>query len=289
MEKTNHCDHYPDIHAQVIIHGNEYGCKKCYYEKEKKNDFEKITEMKCDFCLKIGPFQKHCQHCEKQVGNYICLECNILSDQDHCFHCNDCQFCWIKKDDSFHHCEQCQICVFGEKHICTEENRDGMCALCQKPWKESDSFFIKSIVHGQLCGHFMHRSCYEESDHGYKIPICPLCDKSMDQFNHEQLNAFFEAFAKHFQLILYQKQNNLPITIPEEAEQSQVFPCEKLAEHDEYYDNLVVEIFCNDCRQCSENIKYRFINHACTHCRSCNTKVIHAPAELLEKMQHWFI
>lgn len=263
-EKAKHCEHYPYIHANIITTGccqGIYNCKKCHDETQ-DHKFGNVTQMQCQFCNETVPFAQTCSHCHAQVCDYICVECTILSDVSTCFHCDKCAMCWnfpmTFPDSVVHrekfHCDRCQICAWKDSHICHPENENGQCCICHQHWK-AENIFKNPIVHGYLCGHFMHLNCFNDNNplspfhHHEKnfFDQCPCCFKSMMKYDYVELNEYFDQVVKHV------------------IDDGIIDPLDM--------ENGQVDIICNDCGKQSFQVPYRFLYHACQHCQSCNTVI----------------
>jgi len=226
--------------------------------------------MRCTLCdHHVGPVGYQCEKCQRKVCDYFCKHCHLISDNDRCFHCDQCGICWngktfSKTDTNLnYHCEKCQICVSSKTHICQPENENGKCCICHESWKHG---FKLAVIHGQMCGHFMHHQCFDSlktmnplrEDGSNFFEKCPCCEKSMILNIHDDLDLYFKEM---FQNLIAKELISLEVA-----------------------NNIQVDIHCNDCLQSSEKVPFRLFYHQCPHCRSCNTKISKYHGEIPEDL-----
>ena len=266
-----HCIHYPEIHANIITQCKQcpqktFACKKCHDEKQDHplDKSQPLQNMQCTFCDHIGPVGFSCAQCKQKVCVYFCTLCHLISDNEQCFHCDPCGICWNGKTMPQHrHCETCDICVFSEHHQCQVQNTNGNCCVCHESWKHD---FGNSIVHGGVCGHFMHNQCFYKSilpnpfrpDQQNYFEKCPCCHKSMRLYDHEKINEHLNEMVAHLVSKELLTWNELK--------------------------NIQVNIECNDCEKKSENVPYRLFYHGCEHCHSCNTSILKYHGDISEDL-----
>lgn len=190
------CSHYN--RGCYLVFGccnKSFSCKFCHDEmmtdlKLDKSlvheyDKEKISNMKCRYCLTEQDIGETCVNCSKQMGKYICKECRLLDlDEKGQFHCDECGICRRGGRDNYKHCNKCGICTL-HNHICGIKV-DGNCPICQERLFDSQRSTISA-----KCGHWMHTVCFNDYvDTNYR---CPICMKSMvdmtihDRFMDEQI------------------------------------------------------------------------------------------------------
>ena len=160
-------------------HSVNCDCNQDYTEEERK----KINKMKCMFCDTIQDINKKCIKCKKELANYYCKKCNILSNYPTILHCDKCNVCKGSHipNKKIVHCNTCNTCTY-EHHDCEIiKKEDTECVICQRSNKD-DAPYGKYENNRRLhklncCGNVFHYNCLKElQNHGRNT--CPLCRKS---------------------------------------------------------------------------------------------------------------
>ena len=160
-------------------HSVNCDCNQDYTEEERK----KINKMKCMFCDTIQDINKKCIKCKKELANYYCKKCNILSNYPTILHCDKCNVCKGSHipNKKIIHCNTCNTCTY-EHHDCEIiKKEDTECVICQRSNKD-DAPYGKYENNRRLhklncCGNVFHYNCLKElQNHGRNT--CPLCRKS---------------------------------------------------------------------------------------------------------------
>jgi len=165
-----------------------YPCRICHDEieyvyqtdekiKHKINRYD-IKEVICTNCNKQQSVKQYCEDCDTCFGLYYCDICHLFDDIDKGqYHCYDCGFCRIKKDN-FKHCKNCDMCVNTKEHKCIVL-KESLCPICM-----TDMFTSTTSITQMLCGHYIHMKCYYELLNAtYKCPICSISIVNTDEIN----------------------------------------------------------------------------------------------------------
>ena len=157
-------------------HSVNCDCNQDYTEEERK----KINKIKCMFCDTIQNTDKKCIKCKKELANYYCKKCNILSNYPTILHCDKCNVCKGSHipNKKIIHCNTCNTCTY-EYHDCEIiKKEDTECVICQRSNKD-DAPYGKYENNRRLhmldcCGNVFHYNCLKElQNHGRNT--CPLC------------------------------------------------------------------------------------------------------------------
>nr|XP_009685584.1 PREDICTED: RING finger and CHY zinc finger domain-containing protein 1 [Struthio camelus australis] len=139
----------------------------------------------------------------------------------------------IGPKEDFFHCSKCNLCLslsLRGKHKCIENVSRQDCPICLE-----DIHTSRVGAHVLPCGHLLHRTCYEDMlKEGYRCPLCM----------HSALD-----------MTRYWRQ------LDDEVAQTPM-PTE--------YQNMMVEILCNDCNARS-TVQFHLLGMKCTNCESYNT------------------
>ncbi|RKF73191.1 putative chy zinc finger [Golovinomyces cichoracearum] len=174
------CRHYRrNVKLQCSACERWYTCRLCHDEVEDHVLNRKATKnmlcMICGYAQLAGEF---CVKCGERTAWYYCDVCKLWDNDPskNIYHCNDCGICrkglGIGKD--FFHCKTCGTCMsmsVEHSHKCIERVSDCDCPIC------GEYMFTSPLpVVFMLCGHGIHKACYEEHlKTSYK---CPICSKS---------------------------------------------------------------------------------------------------------------
>ncbi|XP_018564543.1 RING finger and CHY zinc finger domain-containing protein 1 [Anoplophora glabripennis] len=220
-----------------------YTCRFCHDEQEDHKLIRKaINELMCALCDTRQPVQANCQSCGILFGKYSCLECNLFDDEDkNQFHCAGCEICRVGGADRFFHCDTCNICLplqlKNNGHKCVENVSRANCPVCLE-----DIHTSRIPCHIPLCGHLLHRTCFEQLVRSNHFS-CPICQKSL--MNMDQIWKLRDT-----------EMANTPMP-PE-------------------YSNYFMEIQCKDCHK-KGVVKFHIVGLKCTHCGSYNTYKLKGP------------
>ena len=268
------CKHYArKVRLVAACCGAAHVCRFCHDEAEDHTiDRYATNEMICMKCGARQPSAKQCRECAVVVAKYFCSVCNLWDDSGNTvYHCPFCNVCrrgeGLGKD--FFHCMQCNSCVslIMGPHICpATKNAKGdgghggrdaagpmesECPVCK-----DFLFFSDTPVKCLPCGHFMHTSCFQAYTKHYYT--CPLCRKSLGDFS-----AYFRM---------------LDAILAEEGEANAT-----AGDTNEQRKRSKQKVACNDCGE-ETLAPFHFVYHACTMCRSYNTRVLGAvPPSEVEK------
>ncbi|KFR17009.1 RING finger and CHY zinc finger domain-containing protein 1, partial [Opisthocomus hoazin] len=139
----------------------------------------------------------------------------------------------IGPKEEFFHCSKCNLCLsvsLRGKHKCIENVSRQDCPICLE-----DIHTSRVGAHVLPCGHLLHRTCYEDMlKEGYRCPLCM----------HSALD-----------MTRYWRQ------LDDEVAQTPM-PTE--------YQNMMVEILCNDCNARS-TVQFHLLGMKCKNCDSYNT------------------
>ncbi|CZT00659.1 related to Zn-finger protein [Rhynchosporium agropyri] len=174
------CKHYKrNVKLQCSACDKWYTCRLCHDEVEDHVLNRKATKnMLCMLCSCAQRAGEFCVNCGDRAAWYYCDICKLWdNDADKSiYHCDDCGICrkgrGLGKD--VFHCKTCGTCMSmaSEKsHKCIERNSDCDCPICGEYM-----FTSPSPVVFMLCGHGIHRACYDK--HMKSSYKCPICSKS---------------------------------------------------------------------------------------------------------------
>ncbi|KAL5324185.1 hypothetical protein ACEPPN_008729 [Leptodophora sp. 'Broadleaf-Isolate-01'] len=174
------CKHYKrNVKLQCSACDKWYTCRLCHDEAEDHILNRKATKnMLCMICSCAQRAGEFCVNCGERTAWYYCGVCKLWdNDADkNIYHCNDCGICrkgrGLGKD--VFHCKTCGTCMSmaNEKsHKCIERVSDCDCPICGEYM-----FTSPSPVVFMLCGHGIHRACYDR--HMKSSYKCPICSKS---------------------------------------------------------------------------------------------------------------
>ncbi|KAI9049897.1 hypothetical protein LZ554_006045 [Drepanopeziza brunnea f. sp. 'monogermtubi'] len=174
------CTHYKrNVKLQCSACDKWYTCRLCHDEAEDHILDRKATKnMLCMICSCAQRAGEFCVNCGERTAWYYCGVCKLWdNDADKSiYHCNDCGICrkgrGLGKD--VFHCKTCGTCMSmaNEKsHKCIERVSDCDCPICGEYM-----FTSPSPVVFMLCGHGIHRACYDR--HMKSSYKCPICSKS---------------------------------------------------------------------------------------------------------------
>ncbi|NXJ01402.1 ZN363 protein, partial [Psophia crepitans] len=177
--------------------------------------------------------QQHCEGCHSLFGEYYCGICHLFDRDKKQYHCAECGICRIGPKEDFFHCSKCNLCLslsLRGKHKCIENVSRQDCPICLE-----DIHTSRVGAHVLPCGHLLHRTCYEDMlKEGYRCPLCM----------HSALD-----------MTRYWRQ------LDDEVAQTPM-PTE--------YQNMMVEILCNDCNARS-TVQFHLLGMKCNNCESYNT------------------
>ncbi|XP_009886493.1 PREDICTED: RING finger and CHY zinc finger domain-containing protein 1 [Charadrius vociferus] len=180
-----------------------------------------------------GPAQQRCEGCDNLFGEYYCDICHLFDRDKKQYHCGECGICRIGPKEDFFHCSKCNLCLslsLRGKHKCIENVSRQDCPICLE-----DIHTSRVGAHVLPCGHLLHRTCYEDMlKEGYRCPLCM----------HSALD-----------MTRYWRQ------LDDEVAQTPM-PTE--------YQNMMVEILCNDCNARS-TVPFHLLGMKCKNCESYNT------------------
>ncbi|KAF7265374.1 ring finger and CHY zinc finger domain containing 1 [Rhynchophorus ferrugineus] len=219
-----------------------YTCRFCHDEKEDHTINRKaVTELICTLCDTRQPVQAECRNCRIRFGKYVCLECNLFDDEEkNQFHCHGCGICRIGGAQRFFHCEKCNMCLpvqLKNGHKCVENVSRANCPVCLE-----DIHTSRIPCHIPMCGHLLHRTCFEQLLQAGHY-ACPICQTSL--MDMTQLWKYLD-----------QQVDNTPMP-PE-------------------YKDYIVHILCKDChKECT--VQFHVVGFKCGHCGSYNTCRIKGP------------
>ena len=258
------CKHYArKVRLVAACCGAAHVCRFCHDEAEDHTiDRYATKEMVCMKCAARQPSAKECRECGDVVARYFCSVCNFWDDSGNdVYHCPFCNVCrrgeGLGKD--FFHCMQCNSCVsltMGP-HVCpaaknakgdevgagrTAGSMESECPVCK-----DFLFYSDTPVKCLPCGHFMHTSCFQAYTKHYYT--CPLCRKSLGDFS---------AYFRMLDAILA------------EEEEANAAPGDETGAPPKRAKQRVA---CNDCGE-ESLAPFHFVYHACTACRSYNTRVM---------------
>ncbi|KAK0107299.1 hypothetical protein ONS95_003997 [Cadophora gregata] len=174
------CKHYKrNVKLQCSACDKWYTCRLCHDEAEDHILNRKATKnMLCMICSCAQRAGEFCVNCGERTAWYYCGVCKLWdNDADkNIYHCNDCGICrkgrGLGKD--VFHCKTCGTCMSmaNEKsHKCIERVSDCDCPICGEYMFDSPSPVVF-----MLCGHGIHRACYDR--HMKSSYKCPICSKS---------------------------------------------------------------------------------------------------------------
>ncbi len=191
------CKHYRrNVKLQCSSCDKWYTCRLCHDAVEDHVLNRKATKnmlcMICGYAQRAGEF---CVGCGERTAWFYCNVCKLWDNDSNksIYHCNDCGICrkgrGLGKD--FFHCkvsanvlrcsvrntkplQTCGTCMsmsVEKSHKCIERVSDCDCPICGEYM-----FTSPSPVVFMLCGHSIHKACYDE--HMKTSYKCPICSKS---------------------------------------------------------------------------------------------------------------
>ncbi|KAH8687828.1 hypothetical protein BGZ60DRAFT_522468 [Tricladium varicosporioides] len=174
------CRHYKrNVKLQCSACEKWYTCRLCHDEAEDHILNRKATKyMLCMLCGYAQGAAEFCVGCGERTAWYYCDVCKLWDNDPNksIYHCNDCGICrkgrGLGKD--FFHCKTCGVCMsmsVEHSHKCIERVSDCDCPICGEYM-----FTSPQPVVFMLCGHSIHKACYEE--HMKSSYKCPICSKS---------------------------------------------------------------------------------------------------------------
>ncbi|KAF4634976.1 hypothetical protein G7Y89_g3126 [Cudoniella acicularis] len=233
------CRHYKrNVKLQCSACDKWYTCRLCHDEAEDHILNRKATKnmlcMLCGCAQRAGEF---CVECGERTAWYYCGVCKLWDNDPNksIYHCNDCGICrkgrGLGKD--FFHCKTCGVCMsmsVEHSHKCIERVSDCDCPICGEYMFTS----LHPVVF-MLCGHSIHKACYEE--HMKTSYKCPICSKSTINMETQFRNL-------------------------DRAIDSQPMPPQ--------FQDTKAMVSCNDCYAKSA-VKYHWLGLKCAICDSYNT------------------
>ena len=296
------CKHYARKARMVAACcGAAHVCRFCHDDAEDHTmDRYATLEMVCMACSARQPSAKDCRECGVVVARYFCSVCNFWDDSEDrdVYHCPFCNVCRRGKGlgKDFFHCMQCNSCVsltmgphkctHGDDHAGSGTGGDHAsgcdggggggamesdCPVCKDFLFTSDTP-VKCLP----CGHLMHTACFEVYTKHYYT--CPLCRKSLGDFT---------AYFRMIDAILAEEagsdhesgggRSGGGVEGGSEEEEAAAVAvgrsksCGKAKQR----------VACNDCGE-ETLAPFHFVYHACTACRSYNTRILGvvAPSEV---------
>lgn len=178
------CPHYPNKKCNNFYFeccSKEYDCVRCHNENE--NHSFQLKSITCDKCLKTQDVQYKCINCSTLFSKSFCKICGLYSDQEHIYHCNQCEICRVGKEENIFHCNNCNICVHRENHECNllgNIKNDYLCCFCHE-----DLYKSMNALQKLNCNHYAHTYCVQKSIENNSVK-CGLCRKTF--LNNEQSN-----------------------------------------------------------------------------------------------------
>nr|XP_047905673.1 RING finger and CHY zinc finger domain-containing protein 1 [Anser cygnoides] len=177
--------------------------------------------------------QQRCEGCQSLFGEYYCGVCHLFDRDKKQYHCDECGICRIGPKEDFFHCSKCNLCLslsLRGKHKCIENVSRQDCPICLE-----DIHTSRVEARVLPCGHLLHKTCYEEMlKEGYRCPLCMHSALDMRRYWRQ---------------------------LDDEVAQTPM-PTE--------YQNIMVEILCNDCNARS-TVQFHLLGMKCTNCESYNT------------------
>ncbi|XP_012816916.1 RING finger and CHY zinc finger domain-containing protein 1 isoform X1 [Xenopus tropicalis] len=246
MEVTGGCEHYSrGCQLRAPCCGKFYTCRLCHDSKEShKMDRFNVTQVQCMKCKFVQKAQQTCEQCHAVFGDYYCNICHLFDKDKKQYHCDGCGICRIGPKEEFEHCTKCNLCLplsLRGNHKCIENVSRQDCPICLE-----DIHTSRVGARVLPCGHLLHSviqhirqvivsTCYEDMlKQGYR---CPLCMRSA------------------LDMTRYWRQ------LDDEVAQTPM-PSE--------YQNMTVEILCNDCSSRS-TVPFHILGMKCESCSSYNT------------------
>ncbi|XP_001375494.1 RING finger and CHY zinc finger domain-containing protein 1 [Monodelphis domestica] len=211
-----------------------YICRLCHDNNEDHPlDRFKVKEVQCTKCGKIQNAQQICEECSTVFGEYYCNICHLFDKDKKQYHCEKCGICRIGPKEDFFHCLKCNLCLslsLQGHHKCIENVSRQNCPICLE-----DIHTSRVVAHVLPCGHLLHRTCYEEMlKEGYRCPLCMHSALDMTRY--------------------WRQLDNEVAQTPMPTE----------------YQNMTVEILCNDCSARS-TVQFHILGMKCKSCESYNT------------------
>lgn len=218
-----------------------YPCRFCHNESSNHEVDRFMTRYcLCMFCGTAQPASQTCinPECKKALAVYYCDHCKFWDNDEnkHIFHCDKCGVCRSGSRDKYIHCDKCNACLAVDYHANHKCIERSL--ECNCPICGDYLFTTVLPIIFMPCGHGIHFFCHRE--HLQNSYQCPVCLKSVTDMSH---------FFNQIDLML----------------SNHVMPSE--------YDNVRSEILCNDCEMKS-TVKFHFVYHKCSYCKSYNTKVL---------------
>ncbi|TVY84393.1 putative RING finger protein [Lachnellula suecica] len=233
------CRHYKrNVKLQCSTCEKWYTCRLCHDEVEDHILIRKDTRnMLCMLCGCAQGASEFCVSCDERTAWYYCGVCKLWDNDPNksIYHCNDCGICrkgrGLGKD--FFHCKTCGVCMsmsVENSHKCIERVSDCDCPICGEYM-----FTSPTPVVFMLCGHSIHRECYDE--HMKSSYKCPICSKSTVNMETQFRNL-------------------------DRAIDGQPMPPQ--------FQDTKAMVSCNDCYAKSA-VKYHWLGLKCAICHSYNT------------------
>ncbi|TVY29701.1 putative RING finger protein [Lachnellula hyalina] len=233
------CPHYKrNVKLQCSTCDRWYTCRLCHDKVEDHILIRKATKnMLCMLCGCAQGAGEVCVECGERTAWYYCGVCKLWDNDSSksIYHCNDCGICrkgrGLGKD--FFHCKTCGVCMsmsVEHSHKCIERVSDCDCPICGEYM-----FTSPSPVVFMLCGHSIHKACYDE--HMKSSYKCPICSKSTVNMESQFRNL-------------------------DRAIDSQPMPPQ--------FQDTKAMVSCNDCYAKSA-VKYHWLGLKCAICDSYNT------------------
>ncbi|XP_048798772.1 RING finger and CHY zinc finger domain-containing protein 1 [Lagopus muta] len=229
------CEHYRrGCLLRAPCCGKLYPCRLCHDgAEEHRLDRFRVAEVQCARCRLLQKPQQRCEGCGSLFGEYYCDVCHLFDRDKKQYHCGECGICRIGPEEDFFHCSKCNLCLslsLRGKHKCIENVSRQDCPICLE-----DIHTSRVEARVLPCGHLLHKTCYEEMlKEGYRCPLCMHSALDMRRYWRQ---------------------------LDDEVAQTPM-PTE--------YQNMMVEILCNDCNSRS-TVQFHLLGMKCTNCESYNT------------------
>ncbi|KAL9851500.1 RING finger and CHY zinc finger domain-containing protein 1 [Geothlypis trichas] len=229
------CEHYRrGCRLRAPCCGKLYPCRLCHDGAEEHQlDRFRVSEVQCSRCRLLQKAQQRCEGCGSLFGEYYCDICHLFDRDKKQYHCQECGICRIGPKEDFFHCSKCNLCLslsLQGKHKCIENVSRQDCPICLE-----DIHTSRVGAHVLPCGHLLHRTCYDEMlKEGYRCPLCMHSALDMTRY--------------------WRQLDNEVARTPMPTE----------------YQNMMVEILCNDCNSRS-TVQFHLLGMKCQSCESYNT------------------
>ncbi|XP_032915826.1 RING finger and CHY zinc finger domain-containing protein 1 [Catharus ustulatus] len=229
------CEHYRrGCRLRAPCCGKLYPCRLCHDGAEQHQlDRFRVSEVQCSRCRLLQKAQQRCEGCDNLFGEYYCDICHLFDRDKKQYHCEECGICRIGPKEDFFHCSKCNLCLslsLQGKHKCIENVSRQDCPICLE-----DIHTSRVGAHVLPCGHLLHRTCYDEMlKEGYRCPLCMHSALDMTRY--------------------WRQLDNEVAQTPMPTE----------------YQNMMVEILCNDCNARS-TVQFHLLGMKCQSCESYNT------------------